>query len=178
MTAHFDLKEMDFPPLDQWPVAVCAWRGCCIEVFARAEHSVADCLRTLAGAEVQLGKEALNPFGGNRLKALRACIEDQGFGGHGKAALRRIADWERVYEVRAHLAHGKVEATNGGISVSHITFDGKAETRHPPKTYTRREMLEVLADIEAAQKALHHQLGQIKALALGRNKPSLGSNPG
>lgn len=166
MSAHFDVSKISFFGLDDWTVAVCAWRGCCIEVFARAEHSVADCLRTLAGAGVPLGKEALNPFGGNRLKALRACITAQGFGGHGKAALRRIEEWERIYEARAPLAHAAVKATPHGISVSHITFDGKAETRHPPKTYTRLEMLEILANIEAAQKALHHQLGQIKAHAL------------
>jgi hypothetical protein len=178
MSVHFDVSKISFFGLDEWSVAVCAWRGCCIEVFSRAEHSVADCLRTLIGAGVPVGKEALNPFGGNRLKALRACIANQGFGGHGKATLKRIADWERVYEVRAHLAHGEVKATAGGVSVTHITFDGRAETRHPPITYTRIEMLEVLADIEAAQKALHDQLGQIKALALRKKQPDPGQGPG
>lgn len=177
MSVHFDVSQISFFGLDEWAVGVCAWRGCCIEVFARAEHSIADCLRTLASAGVPLSKEALNPFGGNRLKALRTCIATQGFGGHGKAALRRIEEWERVYELRAHLAHGEIKATAQGISVSHITFDGKAETRHPPKTYTRLEMLEMLANIEAAQKSLHHQLGQIKALAL-KKKPGPGSSPG
>ena len=177
MSVHFDVSKISFFGLDDWSVAVCAWRGCCIEVFARAEHSVADCLRTLAGAGVPVGKEALNPLGGNRLKALRACITAQGFGGHGKATLKRIEEWERVYEARAPLAHAEIKATAQGIIVSHITFDKQIETRHPPKSYTRLEMLEILANIEAAQTALHHQLGQIKALAL-RKKPSPGSSPG
>jgi hypothetical protein len=165
MSAHFNVNETGFFSLEHWPVTVCAWRGCCIEVFARAEHSVADCLRVIAKAGVVVGKDAFNPFAGNRLKALRTCIAAHDFGGHGNAALRRIEEWERVYEVRAHLAHGEVKATTDGIIVKHITFDGKVETQHPPKTYSRLDMLETLADIEKAQKALHHQLGQIKALA-------------
>jgi hypothetical protein len=178
MSAHFDISKISFFGLDDWSVAVCAWRGCCIEVFARAEHSVADCLRVLASAGVPLSKDALNPFPGNRLKALRTCITAQGFGGHGKVALKRIAEWERVYETRAQLAHGEVKATPNGIIVSHITYDGKAEKRHPVKGYPRIEMLEMLADIETAQKLLHHQLGQIKAIALKAKKPDPGSSPG
>jgi len=180
MSVHFDVSKISFFGLDDWSVAVCAWRGCCVEVFARAEHSVADCLRTLAGAGLPLEKEALNPFAGNRIKALRACIAAQVFGGHGKVALKRIEEWERIYHARAPLAHAEIKATAHGITVSHITFDGKAETRHPAKTYTRVEMLEILANIEAAQMALHDQLGQIKALAMKmkKKKPSPGSSPG
>jgi len=176
MSAHFDVSKISFFGLDDWSVGVCAWRGCCIEVFARAEHSIADCLRTLAGAGMPLTKEALNPFAGNRIKALRTCIAEQDFGGHGKVALKRIEDWERIYQARAPLAHAEIKATAQGISVSHITFDGKAETRHPAKSYTRLEMLEILANIEGAQKLLHHQLGQIKALAL-KKKPSPDPRP-
>lgn len=178
MSVHFDASKISFFGLDDWSVAACAWRGCCLEVFARAEHSIADCLRTLASAGIPVGKEASNPFGGKRLKALRACIAQNGFGGHGKAALKRIADWEHAYDIRAHLAHGEITTTPNGITVTHITFDGKTETRHPAKHFTRIEMLTMLADIEAAQKSLHHQLGQIKALALKNKKPGPGSSPG
>lgn len=76
-----------------------------------------------------------------------------------------LPNGERVYEVRAFLAHGKITATAGGISISHITFDGKAEHRAPAKQLTRFDMLAELAAIEAAQKSLHQQLGQIKARA-------------
>ncbi|WP_301750830.1 hypothetical protein [uncultured Erythrobacter sp.] len=165
MSVHFDVSKISFFGLDDWSVAVCAWRGCCIQVFSRAEHSVADCIEVLRTAGLSLSKDAFNPFAGNRIKALRNCIAQHGFGGHGKVALERIAAWERLYEARAHLAHGIVKATPDGISVTHITFDGKAETQHPAKNLTRFEMLEMLADIEAAQKSLHGQLGQIKALA-------------
>lgn len=177
MSVHFDINKISFFGLDEWSVAVCAWRGCCVEVFARAEHSIADCLRTLAGTGAPLGKDAYNPFAANRLKALRTCLAHKDFGGHGKTTIKRIAEWERVYKTRAHLAHGEVRATPHGISVSHITFDGKTETRHPPKNFTRLEMLAMLADIEAAQKALHSQLGQIKVIAL-KKKPDPGSSPG
>ena len=178
MSAHFDVSKISFFGLDDWSVAVCAWRGCCIEVFSRAEHSIADCLRTLCSAGVPVGRNALNPFASNRLKALRTTVLQNGFGGHGRAALKRMAEWERAYEIRAYLAHGEVTATPHGISVTHITFDGTTETRLPAKAFTRIEMLTMLADIEASQKALHHQLGQIKAFALKNKKPDPGSSPG
>lgn len=170
MSAHFDIKATGFFSLDQWPVTVCAWRGCCIEVFSRAEHSVADCLRTLEEAGVSLGKDARHPFAGTRLKALADCIARHDFGGHGKAALKRIGEWERLWDTRAFLAHGEVKATAHGIAIRHITFDGKAEKRLPPKQISRFEMLGLLAEMENAQKLLHHQLGQIKAMA-GTVKP-------
>lgn len=136
-----------------------------MEVFARAEHSVADCLLTLENAGIATDKDAHNPFAATRLKALAACIRGQDFAKHGDLALTRIAEWERVYELRALLAHGKITATAGGISISHITFDGKAENRAPARQLTRFDMLAELAAIEAAQKSLHQQLGQIKAQA-------------
>lgn len=165
MSAQFQISEIEFFSLEQWPVTVCAWRGCCIEVFSRAEHSVADCLRTLENAGIATGKDAHNPFAATRLKALAACIREQNFAKHGDLALMRIAEWEQAYELRALLAHGKMKATAGGISITHITFDGKAEHRAPAKQLTRFDMLAELAAIEAAQKSLHQQLGQIKALA-------------
>lgn len=185
MSVPFDVSKITFFALDEWSVAVCAWRGCCIEVFSRAEHSVADCLRVLEGAGVQLGKDARSPFASKRLKAMSACVRHHDFGGHGKVALKRIAEWERVYETRAFLAHGEVNATAQGITIRHITFDSKTEKRLPLKPLSRVEMLKALAEMEAAQKLLHQQLGHIKALASSakplactKTKSSPGSSPG
>ena len=165
MSAHFDIGKISFFELDDWSVAVCAWRGCCIEVFSRAEHSVADCLRALAKAAIPLSKDARSPFASQRLKALAACIRTQGFGGHGSIALARIAEWERVYETRAALAHGVVKAAGHGMTIRHQTYDGKAEKQLPLTQLSRLEMLRTLAELEAAHKSLHQQLGHIKALA-------------
>lgn len=177
MSAHFDVNKISFFGLDEWSVAVCAWRGCCLEIFSRAEHSVTDCLRALEEAGVRLGRDAHHAFPAGRLKALAAYIGQTDFGGHGKATLRQIAEWEKVYEVRAFLAHGTIRPTSKGLTIRHSGFDGKAETRHPPKHLSRLEMLETLADLERAQTRLHHQLGQIKTLAV-RKKPDPGSSPG
>jgi hypothetical protein len=178
MSVHFDVSKISFFGLDDWSVAVCAWRGCCLEVFARAEHSVADCLRALEASGIQLRRDAHHSFASTRLKALSACIKGQRFGGHGKTTLARIDQWERVYETRAFLAHGKIEATPQGITIRHITFDGKAEKQLPVKQMSRIEMLQALAEMEEAQKLLHHQLGQIKALALKNKKPDPRSSSG
>ena len=184
MTAHFDISQISLFGLDGCSAAVCAWRGRFIEVFARAEHSVADCLRALEQAEVPLTKDARSPFASTRVKALGACIKSRDFGGHGKTALTRIADWERVYETRAFLAHGEITATAQGIKIRHITFDGTSEKCLPIKQFSRLEMNRVLAETEAAQRLLHQQLGHIKALvAKGKptetiKNPDPGSSPG
>lgn len=165
MSVHFDVSKISFFGLDEWSVAVCAWRGCCIEVFSRAEHSVADCLRTLEKAGIAVGKDARHSFGSTRLKALAACIASHDFGGHGKVAQKRIAAWEDVYELRAYLAHGTVKASGNGVVIQHMTYDGKAEKCLPPRQLSRVEMLTALSDLEQAQTLLHQQLGHIKALA-------------
>lgn len=170
MSVHFDVSKISFFGLDDWSVAVCAWRGCCLEVFARAEHSVADCLRALEKAGIALGKDARHTFGGTRLKALSACIANHDFGGHGKVAQTRISRWEKVHELRAYLAHGTVKASGNGVVIQHATFDGKTEKRLPPRQLSRVEMLTVLAELEQVQTQLHQQLGHIKALA-GKAKP-------
>lgn len=185
MSAHFDISKISFFGLDEWSVAVCAWRGCCIEVFARAEHSVADCLRALEAAGIVIGKDARSPGALTRLRALGACIGRHDFGGHGKVAQARIAAWEKVYETRAYLAHGIVKATSNGLSIQHVTFDGKSEHRLPPRQISRVGMVELLAELEQAQRHLHQQLGHIKALAanakplvMAPKKHDPGSRPG
>jgi hypothetical protein len=185
MSVHFDVSKISFFGLDEWSVAVCAWRGCCIEVFARAEHSVADCLRTLAAAGLLVGKDAQSPAAVTRLRALSACIASHDFGGHGRVAEARIAAWEKACELRACLAHGTVKATGSGILIQHCSFDGKSERRYPPREISRIAMIELLAELERAQTLLHQQLGHVKALAgkskpiaVASQKPDPGSSPG
>lgn len=165
MSVHFDVNKISFFGLDDWSVAVCAWRGCCLEVFARAEHSVADCLRALENAGVAVGRDARHAFAGTRIKALGACITSYDFGGQGKVAQTRINRWEKVHELRAYLAHGTVKAAGTGVVIQHTAYDGKTESRLPPRRLSRIEMLTILAELEDVQSQLHQQLGHIKALA-------------
>ncbi|ANK12418.1 hypothetical protein [Erythrobacter neustonensis] len=177
MSVHFDVNKISFFGLDDWSVAVCAWRGCCLEVFARAEQSVANCLEALEKAGVTLGKDARDPFAGTRLKALSACIAAHDFGGHGKVAQMRIGRWEQVHELRAYLAHGTVKASGSGAVIQLVAFDGKTGKRQPPRQLSRVEMLTVLAELEQVQIQLHHQLGQIKALAAQAKPLKSGKTP-
>ncbi|WP_379922836.1 hypothetical protein [Erythrobacter sp. R86502] len=180
MSVHFDINKISFFGLDDWSVAVCAWRGCCLEVFSRAEHSVADCLRALEKAGIAVGKDARHPFAGARLKALSTCIASHDFGVHGKVARTRIGRWEKVHELRAYLAHGTVKASGNGVVIQHAAFDGKTEKRLPPRQLNRIEMLTILAELEEVQTHLHQQLGHIKALAakVKPTKDSTKTNPG
>lgn len=81
-----------------------------------------------------------------------------------------------MYELRACLAHGEIKATATGIAIKHITFDGKAEKQLPIRQMSRVEMLEAISELETAQRLLHHQLGQIKAMVT-KKKPDPGSSP-
>ncbi|MEY4836861.1 MAG: hypothetical protein RLZZ475_720 [Pseudomonadota bacterium] len=166
MSVHFDPNKISFFSLDEWSVAVCAWRGCCIEVFSRAEHSVADCILTLQGAGVAIHNDAQHQGAVARLRALHDCMEKFSFNGHEKVARRRIANWQRLVHQRNFLAHARIDATQSGIVAHHYRFDGKQRGEPlPPKQLTRIEMLQLLAELEDAQRALHGQLGCIKAFA-------------
>lgn len=163
MSAHFKVSEIGFFSLENWPVTVCAWRGCCIEVFARAEHSVADCIEVLRKAGVSLSKDAQHQGAVARLRALDDCLARHTFDGHEKKARKRIEDWQKQCESRTYLAHGKLKATRSGIDIEPIQIGIKKASVPPPKSLTRMGMLEFLADLEHAQLLLHQQLGHIKA---------------
>jgi len=165
LSAHFNVNEIGFFSLEQWPVKVCAWRGCCIEVFARAEHSFSDCLRHLGQAGIVLGKDARSHAAVTRLRGLRGILHRYDLGGHGKVAERRLDAWERIYETRAYLAHGQTRARPDGIVIDLLTFDRKTEKRMPPKHISQMNMLKALAEIEQAQRLMHQQLGHIRTLA-------------
>ena len=96
MSVHFDVSKISFFGLDDWSVAVCAWRGCCLEVFARGEQSVADCIEALEGAGLALNKDAFHPGAATRLRALDECLTQYSFGGHEKATRKRIAKWQAL----------------------------------------------------------------------------------
>lgn len=173
MTAHFKVSDIGFFSLEQWPITVCAWRGCCIEVFARAEHSVADCLAVLGKAGIPLNKDAHHQGAAARLRALDECLSRYGFAGHEKTARKRIADWERIHENRAGLAHGRIKATDHGITLDHVAFAIKTGPVSSTRQFSRIAMLEMLAELEEAQGLLHSHLGQIKAhVAQAKAKPA------
>lgn len=172
MSAHFDVKQIQFFALEQWPVTVCAWRGCCIEVFARAENSVADCLAALGKAGIAIGKDANHQGAMARLRALDDCLARHTFAGHEKTARKRIAEWERICEKRAGLAHGRIKATHDGITIDHRAFGSKSGPVATTKDFSRIAMLEMLAEMEQAQHLLQSHLGQIKAhVAQAKRQP-------
>jgi len=165
MSAHFKVSEIGFFSLEQWPITVCAWRGCCIEVFARAEHSVAECLDVLSKAGLSLSKDAQHQGAVARLRALDDCLSRYTFAGHEKKARKRIEDWQKQCESRTFLAHSKLKATKAGVTIEPIKLATKRDVATPPKALTRIGMLEFLAELEQSQLLLHQQLGHIKALA-------------
>jgi hypothetical protein len=184
MSVHFDVNKISFFGLDDWSVAVCAWRGCCIEVFSRAEHSVADCLKTLEAAGLKLSNDAYHQGAVARLRALSDCMSSHTFGGHEKGTRKRIESWQKLCEKRTMLAHGKVKATQNGITIEPVSIPSKKGPVIAPMSLSRVGMLEFLADLEQSQLLLHQQLGHIKALAtkakpsIATKQPDPGASPG
>lgn len=177
MAAMFHVREIELPSDAPCPIAAWAWRGCCLELFSRGEHAVAECIGALADAGIPLGKNAYNPFAVQRLRALRTCLTTHAFGGHERFALKLLESWEELCEERNWLAHALIEPTGDGIIARHISFDGKVEKQWPPRIRTRLEMRELLLKVESTQIRLLNQLGQIKA-AIRQIKPDPGSTPG
>lgn len=87
--------------------AVNAWRGRCLNAFARAEHAVTEALDRLSqdpahGAEVKLPHLV-----GQRFEALAAMIGDDGpFAREGAAAFKTLTAFRAHDAVRAPLCHG------------------------------------------------------------------------
>ena len=184
MSAHFDAKQFGLLSLDYWPVTVCAWRGCCLEVFARAEHTVAECLDAMQGGGLELSRDAYHPGAAARLRALDDCLTRYTFEGQERTARKRIAQWQTLSESRAYLAHARIVATTNGITIHHMAFDGKARDVLSRKTLTQLEMLALLRELEEAHRLLRSHLGQIRARAAlatrvpGPNQTDPGSSPG
>lgn len=165
MSAHFDTRDIGISLPGDWSVTVCAWRGCCIEVFSRVEHSIADCLAAFDIAGLSLDRDARSPAPANRLRALANSLDTYSFLGHERKAKRLLSDWKSLHETRALLAHGRVVPRSDGIIIHHRTFDGKSEDLKDPVSMSAMEMLALLEELQRVQHSIYNQLGQIKAAA-------------
>ncbi len=98
-------------PFDAARDEVNAWRGRCLDAFARAEEAVTETLLVLA--ETERGKAIrLQHLVGQRFDELNTVLGEGGaFAGESKAAANALAAFRQHDELRAFLCHGVANVT-------------------------------------------------------------------
>ena len=139
------------------------WRGTCLDHFSKGERVVSDCIEAIRESGGALDKESTHPGSAARSRSLVSALKTQTFGGHQKAAIRRLEDWIRLCERRPGLAHGLFKITKAGVTITLSEYLAKERRDHPPMTYTFEEMRSFLADLEECVHHLVGQMGQIQA---------------
>ncbi len=163
----FSFAPPRVPPVSSmgWQATAAAWRGCCLEVFSRAEHSIDDCITELEVRGRCVGRDSHHPGAKGRLKALVEYLEREPFSPHCRESIRKLCAWEEKWDDRLWFAHGRMNVAPGQITLSLTTHDGKTRSKRRDRSFDRFAMLAVLTEIDAAEHALRIQLGQIRAAA-------------
>ena len=159
----------DLPVSDQmpdWHVTAFAWRGACLDIFSRAEHSIDDCLEVLEGSGGDLGQNAHHHFSAARANALRDFLaERSSFTAHAKPCVEMLDEWCALMQQRVLVAHGRMAVSDIGLTLRYREHRGKKGVTTHEQSFSRLEMLGFLKRISEVQRRLHMQLGQIKAAA-------------
>lgn len=148
-----------------WRATAAAWRGCCLEIFSRAERSIDNCIAQLETQGRSIGHDAHHPGARSRHRALQDYLASEPFTPHCGAAVRKLAEWETIVSDRPWIAHGEMIVEPSGVRFRLAAHDGKPALPATPRSFDRFAMLALLRRADAAQWALHDQLGQIGAAA-------------
>lgn len=159
----------ELPVSDQvpdWHVTAFAWRGACLDVFSRAEHSIDDCCEVLEVSGCDLGPMAHHNFCAARANALRGFLAERGsFTAHAKPCVEMLDEWCSLMQQRVLVAHGKMSVSDAGLTLRYREHRGKKGVTAHEQSFSRLDMLAFLKRISEVQRRLHMQLGQIKAAA-------------
>ena len=139
-----------------------AWRGACLELFARIELDVGETLDAITTRKLALDKEAVHPGAKARYRSLAGALKIHPLGRHAQSTVRRLEEWCELHEDRVWLAHGRFRALTDGLSIELVTYDGKSRNAPDPVVLTRMDMLTKLTKLSACATSLHGQLGQIR----------------
>lgn len=152
----------------EWHLTATAWLECCLEVFSRVDRSIDECIASLEGSGMD---RVLDPHDqGQRVrgKALSQFLESERFSPHWRAAVEKLQAWDDKEIDRLWLANGILTVRPGEIELSLSIQDDKAAASPMTRTFHAIQMLAFLRELDEAQRALHSQLGQIRAAARKR----------
>ncbi len=140
------------------------WRGAMIDRFAKAEFFVRRCLIGLKERGIAVAPGGLAGPAGSRIGILTDMLATSAATPRITAARASLEALAARWTLRNALAHGVVRTLTSGVTIQWTPADSNsAETASWP--WTASEMLEVLVEIDALQRRLGSQLGQLDDLS-------------
>lgn len=151
-------------PHDLAKAEIDAWRGRCMNIFARGEKAVTDSLLTASGGTAV---PRLDPLAGQRLNSLEKLVEAHEATKPQKGALLdAIAAWRLHDEKRPLLSHGVATELMDRHGVWHVQLDFIAVQKGvgvPNRaTFGKGEAETFEKSLHAAFTRLSQQLGQLR----------------
>lgn len=108
-------------PFEAAREAAAAWRGRCLDAFARSEAAVTETLLVLAAVGERTPVLKLPHLVGQRYDALANAVSATGaFASEGKPAVMPIADFRKHDALRTQLSHGILTVTLDHIGQWHL----------------------------------------------------------
>lgn len=132
-----------------------------MEVFARAEVAVDECLLTLEAAGIPPDAEARHPGARMRARSLRNTLDGADPGPHAKAAIRTLDAWMDLQDDRTWIAHGVFRVRRDGLRIEWRDPTGR-RADCPPLYLTRFDMLERLQTFDRHADQLRQMLGRVR----------------
>ena len=145
-----------------------AWRGRCLDAFARAEAAATECLIALAEVKDRGAAVRLPHLVGQRFESLAAALAADGpFAAEGPLALAAVEQCRSHSGVRTMLCHGVGRITldrNGKWTlVLRVATLRNRQIARDTLVLTETEAEQLRDDIARASQKLCAQLGQVRA---------------
>lgn len=141
-----------------------AWRGRCLNLFARGEQAVLD---SLLLASTKLPELRIEPLAGQRLNALEQLVAAHDATDAQRAAIKgALFNWKNCDAKRAYFAHGVFTELfdNSGNWFVRMDFDAvqKGECKPRRMVLSQQEAEDFEASLRVAFRSLATQLGQFR----------------
>lgn len=144
-------------------IVVCAWRGACLELFARAERAIADTLDMICASGIAGERPKIEAIPLQRSEALAHALAVLApKHSSAKLAVGRFDDFQTLYANRAWLAHGTFRTTAAGFTVRGFRYKSGKRDEYPPVHRTMFDMLALLSELNTAVRLLATALGQVR----------------
>ncbi len=176
-------------PHDLAKVEIDAWRGRCLNVFARAERAVTETVLLLREGDTKI---LLEPLAGQRFSALEKLAPIvPGTEAQEKGLQSALLAWRDLDTKRPFFSHGVVTELVGRTGQWHVQLDflavrkGQCEAKR--LNWSGEEAAAFEVKLHAAFKGLTNQLGQLRRRIspqpqapanIAPKKPNPGSSPG
>jgi hypothetical protein len=176
-------------PHDLAKAEIDAWRGRCLNIFARAEKAITETLALLRETDPTLPFE---PLAGQRFNTLdKIALRCPATGAQQKGLQDALIAWRELDVLRPFFSHGIVTEMIGRTGQWHIQLDfiavKKGQCQPQRLNWSNAEALEFEERLYGTFKRLTNQLGLLRKrsgsnqnslVATEPKKPDPGSSPG